>query len=237
MPWWSYHWGQLFSQQNQPWPSMLDSSIIPAAHQKLAFIKWHYLHERQLPNNLSPILPFNLQSRVCKIRGEERKDTEEKRTEIVVSATEANIPPACRHPFFFPLLKVKPPPPLFCNVLGGVRNSMCKLVTKQHTHTFFSTGSFLVSLADRKVNDRLIILVFLGKTLTPELPLYDSLLSILDEGLPFFSEIFWHGFHFLHTLCMTTQPTVPSIGDQLLPASRLKDSHGAMGAYDGNHTN
>lgn len=55
MPWWSYHWGQLFSQQNQPWPSTLDSSIIPAAHQNLAPIKWHYLHERQLPNNLSPI--------------------------------------------------------------------------------------------------------------------------------------------------------------------------------------
>lgn len=101
MPWWSYHWGQLFSQQNQPWPSMLDSSIIPAPHQNLASIKWHYLHERQLPNNLSPILPFNLQSRACKKGGEERKDTEgKKRREIVVSATEANIPPACRHSFF-----------------------------------------------------------------------------------------------------------------------------------------
>lgn len=75
MQWWSYHWGQLFSKQNQPWPSMFDSSIIPRAHQKLASIKWHYLHERQMPNNLSPTLPFNLQSRACeKKEGKERKD-------------------------------------------------------------------------------------------------------------------------------------------------------------------
>lgn len=101
MQWWSYHWGQLFSKQNQPWPSMLDSSIIPGAHQKLAFIKWHYLHERQLPNNLSPTLPFNLQSRARrkkKRRGE--KERTWKSSEIFVWADEASTPPAAAHPFF-----------------------------------------------------------------------------------------------------------------------------------------
>lgn len=56
--------------------------LYPGAHQKLASIKWHYLHERQLPNNLSPTLPFYLQSRACKKkRGkkEERKDTKKER--------------------------------------------------------------------------------------------------------------------------------------------------------------
>lgn len=48
-----------------------------------------------------------------------------------------------------------------------------------------------MSLADRKVNDRLIILRFLGKTLTSMLPLGDTLVSVLYEGLLFFCEIFF----------------------------------------------
>lgn len=58
-----------------------------------------------------------------------------------------------------------------------------------------------MSLADRKVNDRLIILRFLGKTLTSMLPLGDTLVSVLYEGLLFFCEIFltWLSFP-LHTV-------------------------------------
>lgn len=145
MRWWSYHRGQLFSKQNQPWPSMLDSSIIPETHQKLAFIKWHYLHERQLPNKLSPIPPFNLQSRACRKGWEERKDTfMKKRREIFISAAEANIPPACSCPLF-PLLKVRLLYflPLLWYSWGLFRNCMWKLVTKQHIRTFSPhEGSF-----------------------------------------------------------------------------------------------
>lgn len=145
MQWWSYHWGQLFSKQNQPWPSMLDSSIIPGAHQKLAFIKWHYLHERQLPNNLSPTLPFNLQSRACrkkKKEGRERKDMK-KQWDFCMGWWSQH--PSCCRSSLFPLLQVKP---LFfslsCNILGGFQSDCTwKLVTKQHIHTFHPhEGSF-----------------------------------------------------------------------------------------------
>lgn len=68
------------------------------AHQKHASIKWHYLHERQLLDNLSPTLPFNLQSRACKKERRERKDI--KRRGILVRAAEANIPSAFHPPFF-----------------------------------------------------------------------------------------------------------------------------------------
>lgn len=145
MQWWSYHWGQLFSKQNQPWPSMLDSSIIPGAHQKLAFIKWHYLHERQLPNNLSPTLPFNLQSRARrkkKKEGRERKDMK-KQWDFCMGWWSQH--PSCCRSSLFPLLQVKP---LFfslsCNILGGFQSDCTwKLVTKQHIHTFHPhEGSF-----------------------------------------------------------------------------------------------
>lgn len=145
MQWWSYHWGQLFSKQNQPWPSMLDSSFIPGAHQKLAFIKWHYLHERQLPNNLSPTLPFNLQSRARrkkKKEGRERKDMK-KQWDFCMGWWSQH--PSCCRSSLFPLLQVKP---LFfslsCNILGGFQSDCTwKLVTKQHIHTFHPhEGSF-----------------------------------------------------------------------------------------------
>lgn len=144
MQWWSYHWGQLFSKQNQPWPSMLDSSIIPGAHQKLAFIKWHYLHERQLPNNLSPTLPFNLQSRACrKKKGGERKKGHEKAVRFLYGL----MKPA---PLLLPLIPFSSPSSqttifsLSCNILGGFQSDCTwKLVTKQHIHTFHPhEGSF-----------------------------------------------------------------------------------------------
>lgn len=83
-----------------PWLSMLDSSIVPGAHQKLASIKWHYLHERQRPNNLSPILPFSLQSRACKKREGRKKGQKKVRNFSFFSlfffflrAADAIIPP------------------------------------------------------------------------------------------------------------------------------------------------
>ncbi len=141
MQWWSYHWGQLFSKQNRPWPSMLDSSIIQRAHQKLASIKWHYLHERQLPNNLSPTLPFNLQSRACKKEGKERKDIKKERNFCEGCWSQY---PSCVHPSFFPLLRVKLLFPSSVIFLGAFqRDCMLKLVTKQHIHTFYPhEGSF-----------------------------------------------------------------------------------------------
>lgn len=119
---------------------MLDSSIIPGAHQKLASIKWHYLHERQLPNNLSPTLPFNLQSRAWKKRGE-RKKGHKKRRGILVRAAESNTPPTSTlsstssQTTFFPSSVI---------FLGAFqRDCTWKLVTKQHIHTFYAhEGSF-----------------------------------------------------------------------------------------------
>lgn len=133
MQWWSYQWGQLFSKQNQPWPSMLDSSIIPGAHQKLASIKWHYLHERQLPNNPSPTPPFNLQSRACKKKekGEEREDIKRERNFCKGCSSSLLLPVP------FPALQVKLLSSLFCNILGGFSGCVWKLVTKQHVHTFY----------------------------------------------------------------------------------------------------
>lgn len=99
-------------------PSKISSSLrclilllYPGAHQKLASIKWHYLHERQLPNNLSPTLPFYLQSRACTQKKEERKDTKKER----------NSCKGCwsQYPSFFSLLQVKLLFSRFCNILGG----------------------------------------------------------------------------------------------------------------------
>lgn len=160
MPWWSYHWGQLFSQQNQPWPSMLDSSIIPAAHQNLASIKWHYLHERQLPNNLSPILPFNLQSRACKEGGEERKDMEGKKKKREKFKCHQGKYPSCSQTFIFHSLKSShtpptPPPPthIFFFSLSlmfyGVQEQYGELSSWATYSHIFSTSRFLVGLADQ----------------------------------------------------------------------------------------
>lgn len=99
-------------------PSKISSSLrclilllYPGAHQKLASIKWHYLHERQLPNNLSPTLPFYLQSRACTKKKEERKDTKKER----------NSCKGCwsQYPSFLSLLQVKLLFSRFCNILGG----------------------------------------------------------------------------------------------------------------------
>lgn len=99
-------------------PSKISSSLrclilllYPGAHQKLASIKWHYLHERQLPNNLSPTLPFYLQSRACTQKRKERKDTKKER----------NSCKGCwsHYPSFFSLLHVKLLFSRFCNILGG----------------------------------------------------------------------------------------------------------------------
>lgn len=99
-------------------PSKISSSLrclilllYPGAHQKLASIKWHYLHERQLPNNLSPTLPFYLQSRARTKKKEERKDTKKER----------NSCKGCwsQYPSFFSLLQVKLLFSRFCNILGG----------------------------------------------------------------------------------------------------------------------
>lgn len=104
MQWWSYHWGQLFSKQNQRRPSTLDSSIILGAHQKPVSIKWHYLHERQLPNNLSPTLPFNLQSRACKKGGRKKRHKKKKKERHLWKACWSQYL-SCFHPSLFLYLK------------------------------------------------------------------------------------------------------------------------------------
>lgn len=159
---------------------------------QMALSAWKATAQQSLSNSAIQSSVKVMQKR----RGRKKGHGRRKRREIVVSAAEANIPPACKHPSF-PLLKVKQFfPPLFCNVLwgGGVRNSTCKLVTKQHSH-IFSTGRFFASLADHNVNDRLIIFRF-WKTQTPMLPPDETSVSILDKGLLFFCDIFltWLSF-------------------------------------------
>lgn len=118
-------------------PSKISSSLrclilllYPGAHQKLASIKWHYLHERQLPNNLSPTLPFYLQSRAC-TQKKKRKERTQKRRGILVRAAEASTPPS------FPCFKSNYFFPASVIFLGAFqRDCTWKLVTKQHIHTF-----------------------------------------------------------------------------------------------------
>lgn len=114
MRWWSYHWGQLFSEQNQPWPSMLDSSIIGGGTSKtrlhqMALSAWKATAQQSISDSA---IQSSVKGMQRKGGGGERVKRKE-RHHFFVGTVEATVPAVSTRPLPFysnapPPLKVKP---------------------------------------------------------------------------------------------------------------------------------